>query len=57
MKRVYLNLKDYVYNHTLCINCFKRCYYSNDENKPEFPYSEIEDTENPKWLYLIFIDY
>lgn len=27
--------------HTLCINCFKRCYYG--ENEPTFPYPDIED--------------
>lgn len=43
-------------SHTLCINCFKRCYYGDDniENEPKFPYPDIEDayyddTENPKW--------
>lgn len=43
-------------NHSLCINCFKRCYYGyeNNENEPEFPYPDIEDeyyddTENIKW--------
>jgi len=42
--------------HTLCIDCFKRCYYGNDddENKPKFPYPDIENEyynnqENPKW--------
>jgi hypothetical protein len=44
-------------NHTLCIECFKRCYfgYNDEENEPIFPYSsEIEDEyyenqEDPKW--------
>ena len=43
-------------NHTLCIDCFKRCYYGEDdtENEPQFPYPDIEDEyynnqENPKW--------
>jgi hypothetical protein len=42
--------------HTVCIKCFKRCYYGDDdaENEPQFPYPDIEDeyydnTENPKW--------
>jgi hypothetical protein len=45
--------------HTLCINCFKRCYYGDDdtENEPKFPYPDIEneyyddhnDHENSKW--------
>jgi hypothetical protein len=42
--------------HTLCIDCFKRCYYGDDvsENEPEFPYPDIEDDyyedpRNPKW--------
>ena len=30
--------------HTLCIDCFIRCYYGDqsDEYKPEFPYPDIE---------------
>ena len=42
--------------HTICINCFKRCYYGDDdtENEPKFPYLDIEDEyyenpENPKF--------
>lgn len=40
--------------HSVCIECFKRCYYGSKENEPEFPYPEIEeeyddDPENPKW--------
>ena len=42
--------------HTLCIDCFKRCYYGDDdsENEPNFPYPDIEeeyyeDKFNPKW--------
>ena len=42
--------------HTLCIECFKRCYYGDDdsENEPNFPYPDIEDDYyedqlNPKW--------
>jgi hypothetical protein len=42
--------------HTLCIECFKRCYYGDDntENEPKFPYPDIEDEyyedqDNPKW--------
>ena len=42
--------------HTVCIKCFKRCHYGDDnaENEPKFPYPDIEDeyydnTENPKW--------
>lgn len=42
--------------HTLCIDCFKRCYYGDDnaENEPTFPYPDIEyeyyeDQDNPKW--------
>lgn len=42
--------------HTVCIECFKRCYYGDDE--PTFPYPDIEDEyyedfhnpkQNPKW--------
>lgn len=30
--------------HTICIACFKRCYYGERSGAPEFPYSkEIED--------------
>lgn len=43
-------------NHSICIDCFKRCYYGDDnsEDEPKFPYPEIEDEyheddENPKW--------
>jgi hypothetical protein len=44
--------------HTLCIKCFKRCWYGDDdsENEPKFPYSkEIENEyydiqyDNPEW--------
>ncbi len=40
--------------HSVCIECFKRCYYGSEENEPAFPYPEIEDeydndSENPKW--------
>ena len=44
-------------NHSLCICCFKRCYYGNEniEGEPIFPYPDIEDeyyddTENIKWM-------
>lgn len=44
-------------NHSLCISCFKRCYYGDEsiEGKPIFPYPDIEDeyyddTENIKWI-------
>ena len=32
-------------NHSLCISCFKRCYYGdeNNEGEPIFPYPDIED--------------
>tara|TARA_B110001454_G_scaffold143365_1_gene133122 strand:- start:360 stop:995 length:636 start_codon:yes stop_codon:yes gene_type:complete len=31
--------------HTLCIKCFKRCYYGEDiwDTQPQFPYPDIED--------------
>lgn len=42
--------------HTVCIKCFKRCYYGDDntENEPKFPYPYIEDEyyedqDNQKW--------
>lgn len=43
-------------DHFVCIDCFKRCYYSDDDedNKPIFPYLDMEDEYyednlNPKW--------
>lgn len=41
-------------NHSICINCFKRCFYGDYSNEPEFPYPEIEDEyddepDNLKW--------
>ena len=43
-------------DHKLCIDCFKRCYYGDDdlENQPKFPYTDIEDEyyddqDNSKW--------
>lgn len=41
--------------HTLCLDCFKRCHYGDDdEDELEFPFPNIEDEyyddpENPKW--------
>jgi len=40
--------------HTVCIDCFKRCYYGDKSGEPQFPYPDIEDEyyndqENPKW--------
>ena len=42
--------------HKVCIDCFKRCYYGDDdlENEPQFPYPDIEDEyegdqSNPRW--------
>lgn len=43
--------------HYICIECFKRCYFSEENNhdiEPIFPYSDIEDEYfndnlNPKW--------
>lgn len=47
-------------NHTICIKCFKRMFYSDGANidmeEPIFPYNEeiydkyIEDENNPKWV-------
>jgi hypothetical protein len=42
-------------NHWLCISCFKRCYYGDDNGEPIFPYPDIEDeyyddSENIKWV-------
>lgn len=43
-------------DHTLCLDCFKTCYYGDDdsENEPKFPYPDIEDAyydnpEDPRW--------
>lgn len=39
-------------NHHLCIKCFKRCYYGDDDldNEPIFPYSaDIEDKYFDLW--------
>jgi hypothetical protein len=43
-------------DHFICTDCFKRCYYGDEdiENEPQFPYPELEeayydDTENVKW--------
>jgi len=41
-------------DHSLCIKCFKNCYYLNEEGEPIFPYPDIEDeyfkdTQNIKW--------
>ena len=42
--------------HMACIDCFKRCWYGDDnsENEPRFPYPEIEEEyswspDDPKW--------
>ena len=44
-------------NHSLCISCFNRCYYGdeNREGEPIFPYPDIEDEyqddlDNIKWV-------
>lgn len=44
-------------NHSVCISCFKRCYYGdkNRDGEPIFPYPDIEDEyyddqENIKWI-------
>ena len=41
-------------DHTICIECFKRCWNFNNEGHPTFPYPEImdeweRDQNNPKW--------
>ena len=41
-------------DHFICIDCFKRCYYGDEDGEPAFPYPEIEDEyymdeDNPKW--------
>jgi hypothetical protein len=43
-------------SHSLCTDCFRRCYFDeyNREGEPEFPYPEIEDDyyddqDNQKW--------
>jgi len=43
-------------DHYVCISCFKRCWYRDDSDEPEFPYSSdiedeyYDDMENAKWL-------
>lgn len=42
-------------DHFLCIHCFRRCYYGEEENYPDFPYNDnileewAENPENSKW--------
>ena len=41
--------------HSTCIDCFKRCYYGDDnrDDEPKFPYPDIEDAyyDDPeRWL-------
>ena len=43
-------------NHKMCIECFKRCHYGDEnlDNEPEFPYPEIEeeyydDIDTSRW--------
>jgi hypothetical protein len=43
-------------DHSVCIRCFKRCYFGDETcaGEPEFPYPEMEDDyyddpKNPKW--------
>jgi len=43
-------------DHYVCIDCFKRCYYGDEDTdgEPLFPYPDIEDEyyddqENSKW--------
>lgn len=50
-------------DHTVCLDCFKRMYFGNDEleNEPKFPYPDIEDEydnnqEDPKWKDYPLID-
>ena len=30
-------------DHSLCIECFKRCYYGDESGAPDFPYPKLED--------------
>jgi hypothetical protein len=43
-------------NQSLCIDCFKRCYYGDESGEPVFPYPDIEDEyyddrNNITWTY------
>ena len=43
-------------DHTICISCFKRCYFGDESGEPDFPYPDIEDDyyedpENPNWAH------
>jgi hypothetical protein len=49
-------------DHMVCIDCFKRCYYGDEDadNEPKFPYPELEeeyaaDPVHPKWDHYPFI--
>ena len=49
-------------DHFTCTDCFKRCYYGDEDadNEPQFPYPEIEedyynDPDNIKWKAYPFI--
>lgn len=49
-------------DHFICVDCFKRCYYGDEdlENEPQFPYPELEeeyyqDMDHPKWKDYPFI--
>jgi len=49
-------IKQPMCDHSVCINCFKKCYYGDETNvgEPIFPYPDIEDEyyedqENQKW--------
>ncbi len=43
-------------DHYTCVDCFKRCYYGDNSDEPQFPYPEIEneylldiDDKNKRW--------
>ncbi len=41
-------------SHSVCIKCFKRCYFGDREGEPDFPYPKlkheyINDKNNPMW--------
>lgn len=41
-------------HHSICIDCFTRCYYGDYSDEPQFPYPELEDEyyndeDHPKW--------
>ncbi len=46
--------------HSICIPCFRRCYYGEEGGEPPFPYPELEEeykqtSHHKKWSNYILI--